>query len=529
MMDRRALLACLALVAPVLAACGSGTPPPGPPEEGLVARPLPDGRFEGKVLWEFDASGLVGGRSVESYLWRFGGLEVATGSGSLFRGYGREGVYDVGLRATLEDGSVVEATTSFTVDDLPYDYWGAPPEAVTVTADGEPLAMPLWSSWDVSADGRFVAFDTDAPALPGLDANGAYDVYVKDMETGELRLVSAAEDGSAAGGEGPVAMSGDGRYVAYVAGDAVAVTDLAAGGTVEVSVPDGLQHAEAVALSRDGSRLLLAAWTPGTQQESGYVVDLGTLTLTRLGALDGGGFARVRPVAMSADGGTVAFYTPHPFDAGDGNGLDDLYVVHLASGAPQLASTDAMGTVADRGAWAWGPVLSEDGRYVAFHGDATDLPRASENDHGGTRVDDVYVKDLLTGALELVSTNARGDAADSDSVLPTVSYDGRYVAFGSYATNLAPHADDPEACLLGLCANGFAYVKDRLTGRVAVVTVGLHDTLPDDWDQIEPRISGDGRYVTFYSSATNLGVDIGGDPRARHYYRAENPLWEQAP
>jgi len=41
-------------------------------------------------------------------------------------------------------------------------------------------------------------------------------------------------------------------------------------------------------------------------------------------------------------------------------------------------------------------------------------------------------------------------------VLPTVSYDGRYVAFGSYATNLAPHADDPDACHLGLCANGFA-------------------------------------------------------------------------
>ncbi|HEX6939689.1 MAG TPA: hypothetical protein VF158_09770 [Longimicrobiales bacterium] len=61
-----------------------------------------------------------------------------------------------------------------------------------------------------------------------------------------------------------------------------------------------------------------------------------------------------------------------------------------------------------------------------------------------------------------------------------------------------------------------------------MVTVGLHDTLPDDWDQVEPRISGDGRYVTFYSSATNLGVDTGGDRRAWHYYSAENPLWEPA-
>lgn len=163
----RTLLAYLALVAPLIAACGSGTPPPGPPAAGLVARPLPDDRFDGKVFWEFDASDLLEGLEVESYLWRFGGLEVAAHTGSPFRGYGRAGTYDVGLRATLRDGSAVEATASFTIDDLPYDFWGAPPEAVTVTAEGE------------------------------------------------LRLVSAAEDGSAVGGEGPVVISGDGRYVTF--------------------------------------------------------------------------------------------------------------------------------------------------------------------------------------------------------------------------------------------------------------------------------------------------------------------------
>jgi len=211
----RTLLAYLALVAPLIAACGSGTPPPGPPAAGLVARPLPDDRFDGKVFWEFDASDLLEGLEVESYLWRFGGLEVAAHTGSPFRGYGRAGTYDEGLRATLRDGSAVEATASFTIDDLPYDFWGAPPEAVTVTAEGEPLAMGLGSTWDVSADGRFIVFDTDAPALPEQDANGAFDVYVKDMETGELRLMSAAEDGSAVGGEGPVVISGDGRYVTF--------------------------------------------------------------------------------------------------------------------------------------------------------------------------------------------------------------------------------------------------------------------------------------------------------------------------
>lgn len=456
MRDRRSLLACLALFAPALTACGGGAPPPNPPAQSLVVRPLPDDRFEGSVFWELDASELLAGEDVASYLWRFGGLEVESHTDVLFRGYGREGEYDVGLRATLRDGGVVEAEASFTIDDLPYDYWGAPPELVTATAAGAPLAMPLSSYWDVSADGRFVAFDTDAAALPDADANGAHGVYVKDMETGELLLVSAASDGTAVGGEGPVVISGDGRRVAYGAGAAVAVVDLATGDTVLVDDPDGLQRTKAVALSQDGSRLLLAAWTPGSPQEAGYVVDLDPLSFTRLGALPGGGFARLRPVAMSADGAVVAFETPHPFADADDNGFDDVYALDVAAGATHLVSTDAAGTVADRAGWVRGQALSADGRVVAFHADAANLPRATENDQGADRADDVYVKDLVTGELELVSTNAGGDAADSDSVLPTVSYDGRYVAFGSYATNLAPHADDPDACHLGLCANGFA-------------------------------------------------------------------------
>src|SRR5690606_23993926 len=117
---------CLALFAPALAACGGGAPPPNPPAQSLVVRPLPDDRFEGSVFWEFDASELLAGEDVASYLWRFGGLEVESHTDVLFRGYGREGEYDVGLRATLWDGGVVEAEASFTIDDLPYDYWGAP-------------------------------------------------------------------------------------------------------------------------------------------------------------------------------------------------------------------------------------------------------------------------------------------------------------------------------------------------------------------------------------------------------------------
>ena len=69
------------------------------------------------------------------------------------------------------------------------------------------------------------------------------------------------------------------------------------------------------------------------------------------------------------------------------------------------------------------------------------------------------------------------------------SADGRYLAFGSYAENLAPVTDPYDPCDLNLCPSGFSYVKDLVTGRVVNVTVGMEDALADDWDQIEPSIS----------------------------------------
>src|SRR5690606_1414968 len=137
---------------------------------------------------------------------------------------------------------------------------------------------------------------------------------------------------------------------------------------------------------------------------------------------------------------------------------------------------------------------------------------------------DVWVKDMVTGELVMASTSASGVPADDDSVLPVISADGRYVAFGSYASNLAPDADPYDPCDFSLCPGGFSYVKDLQTGRVVNVTVGMGDTLPDDWDQIEPVISANGRYVSYYSWADNLVPDDGGG--TYDYFWLENPLWE---
>src|SRR5690606_6453519 len=255
------------------------------------------------------------------------------------------------------------------------------------------------------------------------------------------------------GGTYPLAISGDGRRVAYVAGDRVAVFDLEERATVFVAAPDGHAAAVPVALDHEGATLLLGAAT-AVDVQAGYLVDLRTLSFTRIGALEGGGFADVRPVDLSADGRTVVFETPHALRPDDADDLLDLYAYDVAADEYRLVSATADGTSPDGGAWAWGPVVSGDGRYVDFYSDSTSLPGADGNDGDG-----VYRNDLDTGELELVSTSAIGAVADDDSVLPTVSADGRYVAFGSYATNLTPLSDDYDACFFGLCPQGFAYVK----------------------------------------------------------------------
>lgn len=134
--------------------------------------------------------------------------------------------------------------------------------------------------------------------------------------------------------------------------------------------------------------------------------------------------------------------------------------------------------------------VSADGRFVAFTSRATNLV---PNDTNGTQ--DVFLKDRQTGAVTLVSKSTAGVQANSTSVCPVISADGRYVAFECFASNLHPLAQNLHP--------GNVYVHDTQTGVTDVVNVGLNGQ-PADWWAAFPTISGDGRYVAFYSAASNL-------------------------
>ncbi|MCQ3933239.1 MAG: hypothetical protein DPW16_22560 [Chloroflexi bacterium] len=138
---------------------------------------------------------------------------------------------------------------------------------------------------------------------------------------------------------------------------------------------------------------------------------------------------------------------------------------------------------------AYNPDISADGRYVTFMSYATNLVSGDTNGQP-----DVFVHDRTTGTTTRVSIASDGTQANDYSVEPSISGDGRYVVFHSWATNLIGGDTN---------AQGDIFVHDRTTGTTTRVSVASNGTQSNSWSRY-PMISTDGRYVAFYSSASNF-------------------------
>ncbi|WP_189133229.1 TolB family protein [Wenjunlia tyrosinilytica] len=136
-----------------------------------------------------------------------------------------------------------------------------------------------------------------------------------------------------------------------------------------------------------------------------------------------------------------------------------------------------------------GPSISSDGRYVAFVSIAPDLVPGDTNE-----ASDVFVHDRRTGTTRRVSVGAGGTQGDADSFGPSVSEDGRFVAFTSDADNLV--ARDTNGCF-------DVFVRDLVKGTTERVSVGA-DRAQGDEMSFRTTMSADGRFVTFTSGATDL-------------------------
>ncbi len=373
----------------------------------------------------------------------------------------------------------------------------------------------------ISADGRFVAFYSTATNLVGGDTNAASDVFLRDRQTGTTERVSVATGGGEATGGGSYfpAISADGRFVVFqsgatnlVSGDTngtndIFVHDRQTGATERVSVATGGGQATGAsaypAISADGR--FVAFYSAATNLVSGdtnaaddiFVHDRQTGTTERVSVATGGGEANGNSSgnAISADGRFVAFHSDATnLVSGDTNGFNDIFVHDRQTGATERVSVATGGGQAT-GA-SGGEAIDGDGRFVAFYSTATDLVGGDTNGFS-----DVFVHDRQTGTTERVSVATGGGQADNGSFNLAISIDGRFVAFESFATNLVSGDTNGTYDI---------FVHDRQTGtteRVSVTTGGTEAT----GGSYGPAIDADGRFVAFYSVATNL---VSGDTNA---------------
>jgi Tol biopolymer transport system component len=331
---------------------------------------------------------------------------------------------------------------------------------VSTSTFGDPAAGST-AHPSISADGRYVVFSSQATNLVPGDGNRAGDVFRHDRFTSETVRVSVSSagiegDASSDVGYAP-SISADGRFVVFISG----ATNLVPGDTnrkYDVFVRD-LVLGQTVRASESAAG--------GQANESSFYA------------------------SISADGRFVAFSSEaDDLVPGDTNGVDDVFVRDLATGAIVRASVDAGGLEADGDSYE--PVLSADGRYVAFSSEASNLAAGDAN-----QVSDVFLKDTLTGATILVSANAGGSSGNGYSASPSLSADGRIVAFVSLASDLA--AGD---------LNGFedAFVRDVSRGVTRLASVSTRGQQADDDTYYGPSISADGRFVAFNSTAYSLVV-----------------------
>ena len=197
--------------------------------------------------------------------------------------------------------------------------------------------------------------------------------------------------------------------------------------------------------------------------------------------------------ATNENGNSVVFYSDATdLVAGDTNQARDVFVRDISGNTTQRVSVSSAGAQANRGSHSQGgrPAISGDGKIVAFYSGASNLVSGDTNGQA-----DVFVRNLITGVTERVSVATGGAQANGPSLSPSLSRDGRYVAFQSQATNLVPNDGNNVADV---------FVHDRVTGTTERV---CDATVESNRASFSPAISPDGRFVAFSSGATNLVPD----------------------
>lgn len=384
----------------------------------------------------------------------------------------------------------------------------------------------------MSPNGRFVVFDSTASNLVRGDTNNRSDVFVRDQVTGTTRRVSLSSGGTQGNDDSAWgAISASGRFVAFfsfasnlVRGDTngagdVFVRDLVSGTTRRASVSSGERQADdrsyfPLAISADGKFVafassasnLVPADTNGKHGDV-FVRNLiaGTTEVVSVSSREmQGNLGSDSGMAISAHGEYVAFRSDASnLVPGDTNGLD-LFVRNRIAGTTERVSVSSTGEESPGAPSIIGVAMSASGRFVAFSSDATNLVPDDTNGFS-----DVFVRDRAAKTTDRVSVTSDEVQSNSGggSYEPSLSPDGRFVAFASNGSDLVPGDTNG-------VDNGFngqdVFLRDRAAGttrRVSVSTTGSQADAGTTAAGYRNPVSAAGKYVAFSSASTNLVAD----------------------
>ena len=381
----------------------------------------------------------------------------------------------------------------------------------------------------ISSNGKIVAFESFATNLVPDNDNVFTDIYVHDINTGLTeRITDGLVDPSDGDSKAP-SMSSGGRFVAFestatnltlqLTNDNESISDIflydraGAGLTTIISLDQDGEGAdgdsESPFISSDGTYIAfqskatdLVSSVPGDNGSTSdiflYNVISDEITIISLDTNDRGANGASTSPSVDQDGDMIAFESTatdiDPLTLGDNGSTPDIFI-HDRSGSGDptntIISIDTNGEGAN-GA-STNPSISADRRFVAFQSTATDLVTDVPFDNG--EISDIFVRDILTGTTEIITLDVNGEGTNGDSTNPSISTDGRFVAYRSFASDLVVNDTNEEADI---------FVHDRQENTTIRINVDRSGNQASGGTSDSPKISINGGFVAFDSLANNL-------------------------
>lgn len=393
----------------------------------------------------------------------------------------------------------------------------------------------------VSQDGRITVFASNYDSLVSGDSNGYPDVFAYDRVTKQTELISRGPDGKPGNNTSHrPSVSPDGRYIAFTSLAKNLLADpfmTNCGGIpctnifvydrvtkkqtlanlntlgLRISVEERMSFEYGPILSRDGKSVAFTTDHPIGPGDTNNNLDVAVRDLsahvTRNASTDSSGQSVQsgnNEATMSYDGRYVVFTAFSPLVPQDTNETYDVYRRDLQTGDIMLVSKTQSGGIANRASNQ--AVISGDGQFVAYISRATNIVPGDTNENN-----DVFVYDVKKGTTQRVNVSSRGNQAVGETYYPDISYDGRFVVYGSLANNLVL-ADSNDAIDI--------YLYDRSVNLTRRINRGSHDGVQANGWSFFSSISGDGRTVAFTSYATNLSGEANVPPT--QLYQVHNPV-----